>query len=255
MTDAIGMRSAADLAGPQGGADAAVRALEAGADLILMGTRAERVAVDEAFRGGTLAKPRTHGGCLRAGDDIEKTPGSFPRRMRRRPPRLVHVTVMNNWIEKSLTWFNQPAQTLSPTAKMTSLAPWEAFHAKVLEICPKDPPPASCRISVIFAGTIPTQMPVWKGQVRELLALTQPGETVLLGTYAKVDLQSAARLQEAGRKIYVIHAGNPVFAPLAENIEGPCCFATPRVPRRPWAWPSARFSDWSIPPRLCIRSA
>ncbi|MEO6760389.1 MAG: glycoside hydrolase family 3 N-terminal domain-containing protein [Saprospiraceae bacterium] len=216
MTDAIGMRSAADLAGPEEGADATVRALEAGADLILMGTWTDRNAVEKAFRSGRLSRERLE-------EAFERVMKLKTRLIPARgdcgeAPKATHVAVMNHWIEKSLTWFKQPAKTLAPTMKVMSLAPWDAFHAEVFKVCPQ----ATTRISPDFSYICghDTEEACLEGQFKALLGMTQPGETILLGTYNKVDLLAAARLQEAGRKVYVIHAGPPFFAPLAANVEG-----------------------------------
>ena len=216
MTDAIQMRSAADKAGPEAGASAAVLALEAGADLVLMGNWHERNAVEQAFRKGRLSKSRLE-------EAFERVVNLKNRLLPSAGecgdlPKPAHVAAMNHWIEKSLTWIKEPEHLLPRNGKVLSLSSWDAFHAAVLQICPQ----ATTRLLPDYKyfyerdGAEASQ----KAQFRALQAMTNPGETILMATYTQTDLQSAAQLQDVGRVVYVVHAGNPFLAPFAENVEG-----------------------------------
>ncbi len=204
ITDDIAMRGAVDVAGSSG--EAAVRAIAAGADLVLCAGCAgwqERNAVVEAVRQGRISARRME-------DAVERVLALKARLVRgvpaaRRVPDPVDAGRMAYWMERSLTWYKPPTPdggiAARPARRTVAAARWVHFLDAAVHV----------------GGRVvePVLLP-WQNELAQeagaddrarILASTAVGDRVLFGTGSVGDLCLAQELARAGREVWVAHAG------------------------------------------------
>ena len=220
MTDAIGMAGAAD---PAGGSDeAAIRAVQAGADLVLCAGWEERRAVERAVREGRISEDRLDEAVERVLALKRSLPASDGGT--RSEPIPADEGRMAARIEESLTWANRPDD-------------WEPLRGDdVLAL-------AVCRRFLDAVGNVagpsvtlrelPTDNPVEDVDLDSRLAhferVSTGDERVLVGTASTDDLEFASALAERGRDVTVVHAGF-VFDPAEVDPVPPLVLSYSRQP-------------------------
>jgi beta-N-acetylhexosaminidase len=201
MTDSIRMNSAIEVAGSRG--EAAVRALEAGADVILCASWEERAAVAEAVHNGRISESRLDEAVDRVLTLKAKLATHIPAA--RSGPDSIDRGRMAYWIGQSMTWVRRPSGW-QPLNQMTNprilaLAAWSAWLDAVGDVCGDNVhtlrlPVANTREAIIE-----------QEEAALLLSMTEGYDCVLFGTSTPTDLRLAQRLQSAGRNVWVAHAG------------------------------------------------
>lgn len=201
MTDSIRMHSAIDVAGSRG--EAAVRAIEAGADVVLCAFWEERMAVSEAVRSGRISQQRLDEAVERVLALKARLATHVPGE--RSGPDPIDSGRMAYWIGRSMTWVRRPTgwQTLNQmeNPRLIALAPWSAFLDAVGDVCGEN----THVLRLPVANTRDTM--VEEEEAALLIAMTEGYDCVLFGTSNVGDLRLARRLQAAGRTVWVAHAG------------------------------------------------
>lgn len=204
MTDSIRMQGAVAVAGSRG--EAAVRAVEAGADVVLCALWEERMAVAEAVRSGRISHARLDEAVERVLALKAKLAADVPG-ARPGPDPIDHGR-MAYWIGQSMTWARRPAgwRPLKRMAapRVLALAGWSEFLDAAGEVCGEDV--RALRLTVANTRDIV----VMDEETAALLAMSEGYDCVLFGTSNRTDLELARRLHAAGRTVWVAHAG-PVF--------------------------------------------
>jgi beta-N-acetylhexosaminidase len=203
MTDAIRMRSVVEIAGSS--SEAAVRAIEAGADIVLCASWEERIAVAEAVRVGRIPESRLDDAVERVMALKAKLAIEVPAR--RDEPEPIDTGRMAYWIGRSMTWARRRATWCplewTPTRRVVALASWPAFLDAAGEVCGE-------HVRTLRLPASNALSPQEDVESELLLSMTAEYDCVLFGTSTAADLRQAKRLQEAGRTVWVAHAG-PVF--------------------------------------------
>ncbi len=201
MTDSIRMQSAVQVAGSRG--EAAVRAVEAGADVVLCALWEERMAVAEAVRSGRISRQRLDEAVERVLALKAKLAADVPGE--RQGPDPIDSGRMAYWIGRSMTWARRPAgwQPLNQmqAPRIVALAAWSEFLDAVGDVCGED----AHTLRLTVANT--RDMIVEDEEAALLLSMTEGYDAVIFGTSNPVHLRLAQRLHAAGRNVWVVHAG------------------------------------------------
>jgi beta-N-acetylhexosaminidase len=215
MTDAVGMRSSTDLADNDSG-EVCVRALEAGADLLLCSRPTDYRAVEKAILSGRLSAKRIEEALSRVAHfQASLNQGSEPGAM----PNAEAQRQLQTIIERSLTWVRQPKQTLRPGHPVTVIAPqgnWEELMDTAMEIGGSLVRSARLYNHLYFYYADPILN--HKTRLHDLLEATSVDVPVLLGTDNSDDLKLAEALQQQGRKVHVLHSGFAAEAGIARGV-------------------------------------
>jgi beta-N-acetylhexosaminidase len=213
MTDSIRMKGCVAAAGSRG--EAAIRAVEAGADIILCASWEEQMAVADAVERGRIPLRRIDEAVDRVLALKAKLMGHVPAA--RSGPDPVDQGEMSYWFGRSMTWLRRdpawrPLATL-PVKGIAAVAGWVDF--------------LDAAGAVLGAGVRALRVPVrnTRGEIADfvantrdmvvnedeeielLLQLTAEDEIVLFGTTTAQDLRLARGMEQAGRSVWVVHAG------------------------------------------------
>lgn len=206
MTDAIKMGGATDHAGGSG--EAAVRAIEAGADAILCSDWTERDAVADAVGEGRISEERLNeavGRVLALKESLAGTGG----RAGRSAPDPTDQGRMADLVARSLTWAERPDDWTPPGAEATVAAGWRAFLDA-----------ASVAGEGVRTVEIPDTTHINEVTVEDVVALlsrhADDSDHLVVGTATEADLAVAESLHRDGRAVTAVHAGR-VF--LVESLD------------------------------------
>lgn len=220
MTDAIGMAGAAD---PAGGSDeAAIRAVQAGADLVLCAGWEERCAVERAVREGRISEDRIDEAVTRVLELKRSLPAADGTT--REGPIPHDRGQMAARIEQSLTWAHRP-DDWEPLVgdDVLALAVCRRFLDTVGDVAGPS----------VTLRELPTDNPVEEVDLDTRLAhferVSAGDERVLVGTASTEDLEFASALAERGRDVTVVHAGF-VFDPAEVDPVPPLVLSYSRQP-------------------------
>lgn len=203
MTDAIGMAGATEPAG--GSEEAAIKAVAAGADLVLCAGWAERRAVERAVREGRISEARIDEAVRRVLElkrSLPTTDGDA-----RDGPLAADEGRMAARIERSLTWAHRPDDWDSLRGDdVLALSPSRTFLDAVGSVGGRG----------VTLRELPEDNPVEEVGLETRLdhfELVSAGdERVLVGTTDADDLEFASALAERGRDVTAVHTGF-VFEP------------------------------------------
>lgn len=213
MTDSIRMKGCVAVAGSRG--EAAIRAVEAGSDIILCASWEEQKAVSEAVRSGRIPRQRIEEAFERILTLKSKLARNVPGRQVQPDP--VDQGEMAYWLGRSMTWLRR-AQDWSPLAGravqgITAVAGWVDFLDAAGDVFGSNV--RSLRLPICntrgeiadFAVNTRDIVQDEDEEIELLLQLTAPSEVLLFGASTVQDLRLAQGLQNAGRTVWVIYAG------------------------------------------------
>jgi beta-N-acetylhexosaminidase len=211
MTDAIKMSGAADHAGGSG--EAAVRSIQAGADMILCSDWEELLAVEAAVREGRIPEARIDEAVRRVLDlksSLQRTvPGD------RSEPDPVDQGRMANLTRRSITWYRRSNEweTADAGDSVVAIAKWRAFLAATGEV-------AGDTITTIRLPETNHLKDIDVDDRKELVTRRTDRENrLLLGTSDTDDLELADRLADSGYDVCVVHAGATQQIQALEGVE------------------------------------
>jgi len=198
MTDAIGMAGAAEPAG--GSEEAAIRAVEAGVDIILCADWAERRAVERAVREGRISEGRIDEAVRRVLElkrSVADTDGDA-----RDGPLAADRGRMADRVEQSLTWAHRPDDWESLAGDdVLALSTSRTFLDAVGSVSGRS----------VRLRELPEDNPVEDVDLDTRLDhfehVSAGDERVLVGTASIDDLAFASALAERGRDVTAVHAG------------------------------------------------
>ncbi len=203
MTDAIFMEAAVVAAGSR--EEAAIRSVEAGADLVLCSNATDIVALRDAVVSGRLSE-------LRIDESLERIV-AFKKRAAISVARLENPRgfcdadqeSMSVWIEKALTWTQAPSEPLSRPQAEASLVVarrdrfFDAFEELGMQ-------PAR---TALLAPLDLNRSEYGPQEAVRVIAATKEGDTVILESSCWGDVELANLLSQKGRRVFVAHIGAP----------------------------------------------
>lgn len=202
LTDSIRMRGVADVAGTPG--EAAVRAIMAGADIVLLGTWETRQAVANAVRDGRISERRLDEAVERVLALKARLTGDVPRR--RREPDPTDTGRMAYWIERALSWARRPPEWqpigTADAPRVVAVGRWADFLDAAGDVG------GHAVATIWLAGPDPYRIAGEENDLRLLTSMTEAGDRVLFGSVSATDLALARRLSAAGREVWVAHGGS-----------------------------------------------
>lgn len=211
MTDSIRMKGCVAAAGSRG--EAAIRAVEAGADIVLCASWEEQMAVAEAVESGRISQQRLDEAVGRVlalkARLARQVPGN------RMAPDPVDQGEMAHWFGRSMTWLRRPADWRArPTGQgVAVVASWTNFLDAAGEVFGSDTrvlrlPVRNTRSEIAdFALNARDTITDEDDEVALLQQLTVGAELLIFGASTAQELRVAGALHRAGRKVWVVHAG------------------------------------------------
>ena len=203
MTDAINMRGAIDVAGSRG--EAAVRAIEAGADTVLFSNWGDHKAVEDAVMSGRIPESRLDEAVERVLDLKKKLVSKAPGEKVSADP--VDTGTMTYWIGRSVTWYRRPNDWRSLSAlrgrrgRLVAVGGIGAFLDAAGEV-------GGDFVSLVFLPNTTWLNPEpQETTFQTLLQRTDPGDLVVFGTSTADDIRMAKRLARADRDVWIVHLG------------------------------------------------
>ena len=211
MTDSIRMKGCVAAAGSRG--EAAIRAVEAGADIVLCASWEEQLAVAEAVESGRVSRQRL--------DEAVNRVLALKAKLARHVPGLrtvpdpVDQGEMAYWLGRSMTWLRRPASwhPLFSGQQVVTVAAWTDFLDAAGDVIGSDTralrlPVRNTRGEIAdFALNARDMITDEDDEVALLLQLTAGAERVIFGTSTLQELRVASALHRAGRTVWVVHAG------------------------------------------------
>ena len=211
MTDSIRMKGCVAAAGSRG--EAAIRAVEAGADIVLCASWEEQLAVAEAVESGRITAQRLDEAVGRVLALKAKLAQHVPG-LRVAPDR-VDQGEMAYWLGRSMTWLRRPANWRPRRSgqRVIAVAAWTDFldaagevlgtETRVLRLPVRNTRGEIADFTLNARDTITDE----DDEVALLLQLTADADLLIFGTSTLQELRVASALQRAGRTIWVVHAG------------------------------------------------
>lgn len=199
MTDAIKMSGATEHAGSS--EEAAIRAINAGADMILCADWDERLAVEAAVRDGRISEERVDDALRRVIRLKSSLSESGPEVQAQPDP--VDQGRMATRIEQSLGWLRRSDQnrSLSNANRVVGLATWREFLAAVGRVGGE----TAATLRIPESGMLSD---VSVGDRVELVDRQTTGdEHLVVGTSSEADLELADALHNDGHEVSVVHCG------------------------------------------------
>lgn len=213
MTDSIRMKSCVAAAGSRG--EAAIRAVEAGVDIVLCASWEEQMAVAEAVETGRITRARLD----EAVDRVLALKARLVRRVpgQRTQPDPIDQGTMVYWFGRSMTWLSRPADWRPAPATagscLTVIASWTHFldaagevfgaGARALRL-----PVRNTRSEIAdFAENTRDAITDEDNEIALLLHMTAETELIIFGALTAQELRVACALHYAGRAVWVVHAG------------------------------------------------
>lgn len=214
MTDSIRMKGCVAAAGSRG--EAAVRAVLAGADIVLCASWEEQMAVAEAVESGRISRWRLDEAVERVLALKAKLARHVPGA--RTAPDAVDQGTMAYWFGRSMTWLRRPADWYSCDGnRLTVVAGWTHFLDAAGEVFGANTralrlPVRNTRGEVAdFALNARDAITDEDDEVALLVQLTGDADLVIFGASTVQELRVAQALHHAGRAVWVVYAGR-IFA-------------------------------------------
>jgi beta-glucosidase-like glycosyl hydrolase len=213
MTDSMKMLGITNFAGSPG--EGVVRALEAGADLILCATIDMYDAAVEAMENGRIPASRieeSYARVLKLKQKLAKQPDSIFRDKNVSDEEQAALR-----IGQSITWLRKPESwaPLNSEEQVAAFSSWKVLLDELIRT-------AGDRLNVLQVFDLKNnpyhhyqhapKADYDKVTLQTMLTRTREGQTVIFGTDSAEGLEMAARLKENGRKVWVIHGGKVCLA-------------------------------------------